>query len=137
MIEVQPMSVDQLAGAVVLFLGAVGSLLLVVWQSKCHCKVNLCYLFQCERRPPNEEELKTLADEAKSMKVKTDKMMKKEEKIQKDEEAILDEVKSPRLVPKRKTSKDLFYDVSPRGRSTSSAEPETEPEPEPEIDKLV
>ena len=125
MIEVQPMSVDQLAGAVVLFLGAVGSLLLVVWQSKCHCKVNLCYLFQCERRPPNEEELKTLADEARSMKDKTDKMMKKEEKIQKDEEAILEEVKSPRLVPKRKTSKDLFYETEP------------EPEPEPEIDKLV
>ena len=127
MIEVQPMSVDQLAGAVVLFLGAVGSLLLVVWQSKCHCKVNLCYLFQCERRPPNEEELKTLADEAKSMKVKTDKMLKKEEKIQDDEEAILQEVRSPRLVPKRKTSKDLFYET----------EPEPEPEPEPEIDKLV
>ena len=125
MIEVQPMSVDQLAGAVVLFLGAVGSLLLVVWQSKCHCKVNLCYLFQCERRPPNEEELKTLADEAKSMKVKTDKMMKKEENKQAGEKSILEEVKSPRLVPKRKTSKDLFYETEP------------EPEPEPEIDKLV
>ncbi len=125
MIEVLPMSVDQLAGAVVLFLGAVGSLLLVVWQSKCHCKVNLCYIFQCERRPPNEEELKTLANEAKNMKVKTDKMLKKEEKIQDDEEAILQEVRSPRLVPKRKTSKDLF------------SESEPEPEPEPEIDKLV
>ena len=62
MIQVEPMSVDQLAGAVVLFLGAVGSLLLVVWQSKCHCRVNLCYIFQCERRPPNEEELGIVAD---------------------------------------------------------------------------
>jgi hypothetical protein len=44
-VDVEPMSIDQLAGAVVLFLGAVGSLLLVIWQSKCHCKVNLCYLF--------------------------------------------------------------------------------------------
>ena len=123
MIQVEPMSVDQLAGAVVLFLGAVGSLLLVVWQSKCHCRVNLCYIFQCERRPPNEEELKTLADEAKNMKEKTDKMLKKENKIQKDEEEILHEIQSPRLVPKRKTSKDLFY--------------ETEPEPEPDIEKLV
>ena len=105
MIEVEPMSVDQLAGAVVLFLGAVGSLLLVVWQSKCHCRVNLCYIFQCERRPPNEEELKTLADEAKNMKKKTDKMMKKEDKILNEEEEILEEVRTPRLVPK--TSKDL------------------------------
>lgn len=105
MIEVEPMSVDQLAGAVVLFLGAVGSLLLVVWQSKCHCRVNLCYIFQCERRPPNEEELKTLADEAKNMKKKTDKMMKKEDKILNEEEEILEEVRTPRLVPK--TSKEI------------------------------
>ena len=121
MIQVEPMSVDQLAGAVVLFLGAVGSLLLVVWQSKCHCRVNLCYIFQCERRPPNEEELKTLADEAKNMKQKTDKILKKED----NEEVVLQEVRSPRLIPKRKTSKDLFYETEP------------EPEPQPDIDKLV
>jgi len=78
MIEVDPMSIDQLAGAVVLFLGSVGSLLLVVWQSKCHCKVNLCYIFQCERRPPNEEEMKTLAEETKSLRNKADKVIKKE-----------------------------------------------------------
>ena len=59
-IEIDKMSVDQFAGAVVLILGAIGSLLLVIWQSKCHCKVNLCYLFQCERRPPNEDEMKSL-----------------------------------------------------------------------------
>ena len=72
-IEVEKMSIDQLAGAVVLFLGAVGSLLLVIWQSKCHCKVNLCYLFQCERRPPSEEEMKGLKDQAQKMKDKKDK----------------------------------------------------------------
>ena len=77
MIEVDPMNIDQLAGAVVLFLGSVGSLLLVVWQSKCHCKVNLCYIFQCERRPPNEEEMKTLAEETKSLRNKSDKVTKK------------------------------------------------------------
>tara|TARA_R110000822_G_scaffold31173_2_gene90248 strand:+ start:1425 stop:1748 length:324 start_codon:yes stop_codon:yes gene_type:complete len=73
--QLQDYSVDQAAGAVVLVLGAVASLLLVVWQSKCHCKVNLCYLFQCERRPPNEEELKGLKDKAKELaeKAKKDK----------------------------------------------------------------
>ena len=136
MIEVEQMSVDQLAGAVVLFLGAVGSLLLVIWQSRCFCEVNLCYIFRCVRRPPNEEELKTLADEAKNMKKKTDKMLKKEDKVLKKEEEILDEVaetpRSVQLVPKTssgkpilesKTSKDLFY--------------ESQPEPEPSIDRLV
>jgi len=78
-IEIDKMSVDQFAGAVVLILGAVGSLLLVIWQSKCHCKVNLCYIFQCERRPPNEEEMKNLKDQAKKLKEKKDEK-KNEEK---------------------------------------------------------
>ena len=65
--QLQDYSVDQAAGAIVLVLGAVGSLLLVVWQSKCHCKVNLCYLFQCERRPPNEDEMKGLKEQAKKL----------------------------------------------------------------------
>ena len=73
--QLQDYSVDQAAGAIVLVLGAVASLLLVIWQSRCHCKCNLCYLFQCERRPPNEEELKGLKDKAKELadKAKKDK----------------------------------------------------------------
>lgn len=93
-IDVEPMSVDQLAGAFVMIAGAIGSLLLVIWQSKCHCKMNLCYIFSCERRPPNEEEMKSLKQQGKAMKKKTDKMMKKEEKILAKEDEILDEVES-------------------------------------------
>jgi len=129
-IEIDKMSVDQFAGAVVLILGAIGSLLLVVWQSKCHCRVNLCYIFQCERRPPNEEELKTLADEAKGLKDKQNKMNKKEDKILDKEKQILEQVeeqKTPRLIP------------TPRPEPTPERHPvfDREPEPEPEIDKLV
>ncbi len=69
--QLQDYSVDQAAGAIVLVLGAVASLLLVIWQSKCHCKINLCYIFQCERRPPSEEEMKGLKDQAKKLKPKT------------------------------------------------------------------
>ena len=72
-IEVEQMSVDQLAGAFVMIAGAIGSLLLVIWQSKCHCKMNLCYIFSCERRPPNEDEMKSLKDQAKELKKKNDK----------------------------------------------------------------
>ncbi len=68
--QLQDYSVDQAAGAIVLVLGAIASLLLVVWQSKCHCKVNLCYIFQCERRPPSEEEMKGLKDQATKLKDK-------------------------------------------------------------------
>lgn len=95
-IEIDKMSIDQFAGAVVLILGAIGSLLLVIWQSKCHCKVNLCYLFQCERRPPNEEEMKSLKDQAKKQNDKLKKMNKKEDKILDKEEEILNENKLAR-----------------------------------------
>jgi len=115
LIKIDPMSVDQLAGAVVLILGAVGSLLLVIWQSKCHCKVNLCYIFSCERRPPNEDEMKSLKDQTKKIK----KNLKKDDEPLKNEESV--ELSTPRLIPK--TSKDLYY--------------EKEPQPEPEIDKLI
>lgn len=68
--QLQNYSVDQAAGAIVLVLGAVASLLLVIWQSKCHCKMNLCYIFQCERRPPSEEEMAGLKDQAAKLKDK-------------------------------------------------------------------
>ena len=114
MIEIDKMSIDQLAGAVVLMMGAVGSLLLVIWQSKCHCKVNLCYLFQCERRPPNEEEMENLKDQAKKMKdKKQDKILKKEDKILKKENEILSRTESGQL------------------------QPHSVPEPEIEMEKLV
>jgi len=59
-IEIKEMTIDQLAGAVVLFLGAVGSLLLVIWQSRCACRCRIgcsdkCYLFDCSREPPPEK----------------------------------------------------------------------------------
>ena len=102
LIEIDKMSIDQLAGAVVLIFGAIGSLLLVIWQSKCHCKMNLCYIFQCERRPPNEEEMKGLKEQSEKLK----NINKKEDKILEKEDEILDEVESqkgtPRLIPEIK-----------------------------------
>ena len=81
--QLQDYSVDQLAGAVVLVLGAIAGLLQVIWMSKCHCKVNLCYFFRCERRPPTEEEMKSLKQKTEQLKDKKDK---KDDKT--DEELI-------------------------------------------------
>ena len=116
-IQIDKMSVDQAAGAFVMVAGAIGSLLLVIWQSKCHCKVNLCYIFSCERRPPNEEEMKSLKDQAKELKEKNKdlKTWKQKEDIPelRAEEARYRELEekereTPRLVPK--SSKELKAD---------------------------
>ena len=103
LIQIDKMSVDQAAGAFEMVAGAIGSLLLVVWQSKCHCKVNLCYIFQCERRPPNEEEMKTLKDQAQKLKDK-----KNEDKKNEDVLELQEEPTTPRLIPK--TSKETEID---------------------------
>ena len=88
-IEVEQMSVDQLAGAFVMIAGAIGSLLLVIWQSKCHCKMNLCYIFSCERRPPNEDEMKSLKDQAKELKKKNDKNKEPEPEPEPEPESLI------------------------------------------------
>ncbi len=58
--ELQDFTIDQLAGALALSLGAVGTLLLVIWQSRCACRCRLgcsdkCYIFDCERAPPPDD----------------------------------------------------------------------------------
>ncbi len=73
--QLQDYSIDQVAGAIVLVLGAVASLLLVLWQSKCLCKVNLCYIFQCERRPPSEEEMEGLKQQTEKLKNKKETLI--------------------------------------------------------------
>ena len=97
-IEIDKMSIDQAAGAFVMIAGAIGSLLLVIWQSKCHCRMNLCYIFQCERRPPSEDEMKSLKEQSKKLSKKQDKTLKKEDEILTKEEEILQKTRSPRAV---------------------------------------
>jgi len=87
--QLQNYSVDQVAGAFVLVLSAVSSLLLVLWQSKCLCKVNLCYIFQCERRPPTEEEMKSLKDQVNDRKAKKEEEDKKKKDLEKQDEQLL------------------------------------------------
>ena len=71
-IEIEKMSIDQFAGSVVLILGAIGSLLLVIWQSRCACKCRIgfsdnCYLFDCSREPPSPEQLENLKEETEAL----------------------------------------------------------------------
>lgn len=50
--ELENFTIDQFAGATALILGSFGGLLMIIWKSRCHCKFNLCYVCQCERKPP-------------------------------------------------------------------------------------
>ena len=61
--ELQDFTIDQFAGALALSLGAIGSLLLVIWQSRCLCRCRVgcsdtCYIFDCSREPPQPEDEK-------------------------------------------------------------------------------
>jgi|TARA_R110000796_G_scaffold5698_8_gene21001 hypothetical protein len=97
-IKIEPMSIDQLAGSFVLIMGAIGSLLLVVWQSRCECDLNLCYIIRCHRKPPPDE------------KIKKDKDKKDKEKgVLKD------------------TEKGEEEDLIPQSSNQSEPEPEPEP----------
>ena len=104
--QLQDYSVDQLGGFVVMVAGAIGSLLLVVWQSKCHCRINLCYIFQCERIPPNEEEMKTIKEQLKKKnrdkekdKKQTDILKKEDEILKKEDEILIRTPRSPQPEP--------------------------------------
>ena len=101
--RLQNYSVDQVAGAFVLCMGAIASLLLVIWQSKCHCKCNLCYLFQCERRPPSEDEMMGLQGQLK----------KRKQKKADEEEAML----GIKLPAGAEDTPDLLPDLLPRADS--------------------
>ena len=69
--RLQDFTIDQLAGATALVLGSVGGLLMIIWKSRCACRVRLgcsdkCYIFDCERKPPPNDNGDSSEDEAKT-----------------------------------------------------------------------
>jgi len=58
--QLQNFTIDQFAGASALILGSFGGLLMIIWKSRCACRMRLgfsdkCYVFDCERKPPPDE----------------------------------------------------------------------------------
>ena len=112
--KLQDFTIDQLAGALALSLGAVGTLLLVIWQSRCACRCRLglsdnCYIFDCSREPPpiDPEDPKNKKDPKNK---DNKKPLKKPAPVPEERHPVFDEPEP--LIPK-----------------------EPEPEPEPEIEK--
>jgi len=100
-IEIKEMTIDQLAGAVVLFLGAVGSLLLVIWQSRCACKCRIgcsdkCYIFDCSREPPPVDN--------------KDKNKKKDEENPTETESEASQRETEKIIPKDKEEINISRD---------------------------
>lgn len=78
--RLQDFTIDQLAGATALVLGSVGGLLMIIWKSRCACRMRVgcsdkCYIFDCERAPPPDD--KDSDDEGKDKDKKEIKKLKK------------------------------------------------------------
>lgn len=59
--QLQDFTIDQFAGATALILGSFGGLLMIIWKSRCACKVRLgmtdnCVCFECSRTPPPDDD---------------------------------------------------------------------------------
>lgn len=81
--RLQDFTIDQLAGATALVLGSVGGLLMIIWKSRCACRMRIgcsdkCYVFDCERKPPPDD---SDDDDNTKDKDKDKKKKKKKEKL--------------------------------------------------------
>ena len=61
--KMEDFTIDQFAGSLALILGSIGGLLMIIWKSRCACRINCCWLFRCERLPPNENNNNAESDE--------------------------------------------------------------------------
>jgi hypothetical protein len=120
--QLQNFTIDQFAGAFALMMGAIGTLLLVIWQSRCACKCRLgcsdkCYIFDCAREPPPLEE-------DKDKKLKNTNLNTNASSVQAEGQAEQGEGETEPIIPP---------ETSPLPPSALSllVEPEPEPEPEP------
>lgn len=83
--RLQDFTIDQLAGATALVLGSVGGLLMIIWKSRCACRMRIgcsdkCYVFDCERKPPpdnssDDEDNTKDKDKDKKKKKKKEKLI--------------------------------------------------------------
>lgn len=85
--RLQDFTIDQLAGATALVLGSVGGLLMIIWKSRCACRMRVgcsdsCYIFDCERAPPPDDQ----DSDNESSKGDKDKIKKLKKTLSKKEE---------------------------------------------------
>jgi len=87
--RLQDFTIDQFAGAAALILGSFGGLLMIIWKSRCACRMRIgcsdkCYVFDCERSPPPDNN----SDDEESNKKKSPKNKKNKDKTVQDETLV-------------------------------------------------
>ena len=95
--QLQDFTIDQFAGATALILGSFGGLLMIIWKSRCACRMRVgcsdkCYIFDCERSPPPDD--KDSDDEdinKKDKKIGTKAKKKKKEVVEEVQEEVEEE----------------------------------------------
>ena len=89
--RLQDFTIDQLAGATALVLGSVGGLLMIIWKSRCACRMRVgcsdkCYIFDCERSPPPDDKDSDDESGKDKKKLKKTKSKTKEPEVQPEPE---------------------------------------------------
>ena len=112
--RLQNFTIDQFAGAMALILGSLGGLLMIIWKSRCACKVRLgltdyCICFECSRTPPPDDD---------------------EDEKDKDTNQSNNKQSNNKQSNNIRSNKKIF-------KSKPPLELEPEPEIEPQIEKLI
>ena len=101
----QQFNINELAGATGLILGALGGILAIIFKSRCYCRLNLCYLCYCERKPPPDSNVDD-SDDDDSPKKKKDKKEKEEKEKKEKEEKEKEEKEKKSKSNKNKTKEE-------------------------------
>tara|TARA_R110002020_G_scaffold57152_1_gene157591 strand:+ start:309 stop:671 length:363 start_codon:yes stop_codon:yes gene_type:complete len=102
--QLQDFTIDQFAGATALILGSFGGLLMIIWKSRCACRMRVgcsdkCYIFDCERSPPPDDKDSDDEETSKKGKDKDKDKKKKDKKKKKEPVEVEEEVEEEALVP--------------------------------------
>lgn len=94
----QQFNINELAGSVGLMLGALGGILAIIFKSRCYCRLNLCRLCFCERKPPPESK-EDSSDEESVLPPKDLNKVEEKQKVPKKEIGDLEYVNEPVIAP--------------------------------------